>query len=93
MRLNVDFNVLHHRIPVEFSVLHHRIPVVFKSLQTVATAAEADTYTGEYEVIPSEAEQTLDTSGKLMSGNVVVKAIPKEYGRVTYDNRKVITIT
>lgn len=93
MLLNVNFNVLHHRIPVEFNVLHHRIPVLFKNLLTVATAIEADPYTGAYEVIPAEAAQTLNTTGKLMSGNVVVKPIPKEYGRVTYDNRKIITIT
>lgn len=78
---------------VEFNVLHHRIPVVFKALHTVATAVEADPYTGAYEVTPTEAVQTLDTTGKLMSSNVVVKPIPKEYGRVTYDNRKIITIT
>jgi hypothetical protein len=93
MLLNVDFNVQHHRIPVEFNVLHHRIPVVFKSLHTVATAIESDPYTGTYEITPTEEDQTLETNGKLMSGNVVVKAIPEEYGRVTYDNRKVITIT
>lgn len=93
MLLNVDFNVLRHRIPVDFNVLHHRIPVVFKALHTVATAVEADPYTGSYEVTPTETEQTLNTTGKLMSSNVVVKPIPKEYGRVTYDNRKIITIT
>ena len=80
-------------LKVDFRVINHRIPVVFDSFQSVATAIESEPYTGAYEITPTEEDQTLDTTGKLMNRNVLVKAIPQEYGRVTYDNRKVITIT
>ena len=78
-------------LKVDFRVLDHRIPVVFDSFQSAGATANA--YTGAYEVTPTDTEQELDTTGKMMNRNVIVKAIPEEYGRVTYDNRKVITIT
>ncbi len=62
---------------VEFNVLHHRIPVVFKALHSVGMA-KADPYTGSYEITPTFDEQTLETTGKLMSDNVKVFAIPVE---------------
>ncbi len=80
-------------LKVDFRVINHRIPVVFDSFQSVTTAIESEPYTGAYEITPTEEDQSLDTTGKLMNRNVLVKAIPQEYGRVTYDNRKVITIT
>ena len=76
MLLNVNFNVLHHRIPVEFNVLHHRIPVVFKNLLTVAMPTEADPYMGDYEITPKVEAQTMDTKGKLMLDDVTVQQIP-----------------
>lgn len=76
MLLNVEFNVLHHRIPVNFNVLHHRIPVVFKNLYTVAMPTEADPYMGDYEITPKVEAQKMDTKGKLMLEDVTVKEIP-----------------
>ena len=35
-----------------------------------------EAYTGEYEVTPSTQEQTLQTSGKLMTDNVTIFEIP-----------------
>lgn len=54
--------------------------------------ASADIYAGEYEVTPSASTQTLLTSEKLMSANVVINPIPSNYGLITYDGSK-LTIT
>lgn len=42
-------------------------------------------YAGPYEVTPSEIEQVLDTEQKTLSGNLVVKPIPQNYGRIAWD--------
>lgn len=44
-----------------------------------------DPYDGPYNVTPSEVEQTLSTQGKSMAQNVVIAAIPSNYGRITYN--------
>ncbi len=79
MLIPVKFNVLYQRLPVKFGVLPQKIPAIFRSMYIVPDAVEADPYTGVYEVIPAEADQTLETIGKLMSGNVIVKAIPSTH--------------
>lgn len=48
-------------------------------------------YEGEYLVTPSESPQTLVTSGKRLDQDVVVEAIPSNYGRIAY-NGSVITV-
>ena len=50
-------------------------------------------YDGEYTVIPKPVDQTLNVNGKKMLADVVIKAIPKEYGLVTYDQSKTITVS
>jgi len=42
-------------------------------------------YTGSYEVTPSAEIQTLPTSGKLLTLDVVVNPIPSNYGLITWD--------
>ena len=45
-------------------------------------------------IIPKPADSTVGvTVGKVLTDNVVVHPIPKEYGLVSYDNRKIIKIT
>lgn len=46
---------------------------------------EADEYQGIYEVTPTENTQTLSTANKVLKQNVVVKPIPSNYGRITWD--------
>ena len=50
-------------------------------------------YEGDYIVMPKPEAQTLPTSGKVLAEDVTIEPIPKEYGLVTYDNRKIIRIT
>lgn len=56
---------------------------------SVVKQYEFDTYDGEYEVIPSVNEQTLDTSNKFLFNDVTVKEIPfyetsNTYGTTVY---------
>lgn len=46
---------------------------------------EGPPYTGSYEVTPSTEEQTLQTDGFLMHGNVTINPIPDNYGLITWD--------
>ena len=50
------------------------------------------TYTGTYEVTPSDQTQTLSTNGKKMAADVVVNPIPSNYGLITWDG-SVITVS
>lgn len=42
-------------------------------------------YDGAYTVTPSEETQTLGTSSRLLSQDVVINPIPSNYGLITYD--------
>lgn len=44
-----------------------------------------DAYTGPYEVVPTQERQRLSTAGKSMIQDIVVEAIPKNYGLITYN--------
>lgn len=56
------------------------------------TSYDAEPYRGAYEVTPKVDKQILPTAQKLMVEDVVVKPIPKEYGLVTYDHTRTITV-
>lgn len=53
---------------------------------------EANPYTGEYVVTPSENEQVLATKGKYLSNNVVINPIPSNYGKISW-NGSVLTVS
>lgn len=78
---------------VVFKKTDQSFPVEFKDFQGVTVIGEADPYKGDYEVIPLTVEQVLPTSGKLMSADIKVGPIPKQYGLVTYNQDKTIKIT
>jgi hypothetical protein len=46
---------------------------------------ERDPYTGSYMVTPSAEQQTLNTRNLRMTDDVVVEAIPSNYGLITWD--------
>lgn len=50
---------------------------------------DAPPYEGEYEVTPSRETQVLSTEGKTMTGDVVVKPIPQNYGLIEYDGFRI----
>ena len=47
-------------------------------------------YDGSYEVTPSSEEQTLSTTGKLLSRDLKVNPIPSNYGLITWNG---VTLT
>lgn len=81
------------RFTAIFKEIDRSFPVVFESIQTVTAKAEAEYYEGEYEVTPKTTEQSLPTSGKRLTADVIIKAIPKEYGLVSYDQDRTITVS
>lgn len=42
-------------------------------------------YSGEYDITPTMEEQVLPTTGKTLSRDVVIGAIPNNYGLITWD--------
>ena len=50
-------------------------------------------YEGPYEVTPKTTKQVLSTAGKTLGADIVVHPIPQEYGLVTYDQNRSITIS
>ncbi len=50
-------------------------------------------YEGECEITPTEEKQVLSTSQKLVKEDIIIKPIPQNYGRITYNQDKTITIT
>ena len=42
-------------------------------------------YTGEYNIIPNDTTQTLNTANRLLIENIVIKPIPNNYGLITYN--------
>lgn len=49
-------------------------------------------YEGSYEITPNATEQTLSTAGKMLNLDLVIKAIPQNYGLITW-NGAFITIS
>ena len=93
MRFAVTFKQTEQKLPLKFGICDEHFEAEFGDIQTVTTRPGVDYYDGEYEVTPTGETQVLPTVGKYMSADVTVKPIPKEYGLVSYDNRKIIKIT
>lgn len=53
---------------------------------------EGTPYTGSYQITPSAETQTLQTSGLLMTNDVVVNPIPSNYGLITW-NGSTLTVS
>lgn len=68
------------------------------TMEGMAVEAEADVvtrivgggapeYRGAYVVTPTEEEQTLQTNARTMRDDVIIRPIPSNYGRITWDGR------
>lgn len=93
IRFDVQFKMSDQRfvMDAQFDKDDH-FDVNFGAIQEVTVRKDADPYRGSYEVTPTVDEQILATAQKLMAEDVIVKAIPKEYGLVTYDQSRTITV-
>jgi len=69
-----------------FGVLRGAIaaPVVLTGSLTIATGA-IPAYHGPTEITPCEATQVVPCAGLIMPANVIIDAIPSNYGRIGWD--------
>lgn len=49
-----------------------------------------DAYTGETEVTPTDEDVTLATGGLIVAENIIVRKIPSNYGKVTYNGAYIL---
>lgn len=56
----------------------------------VTVSTEYDTYSGDYDVVPQIESQILNTSDKLMSKDMTIKAIPYYSVSNEYDGETII---
>lgn len=62
------------------------------AVDTTITANLGEHYQGPYAVTPAAHGQTLNTAGRIMDQDLVVEAIPSNYGLVTWDG-SVLTVS
>lgn len=78
--------------PIRLHVLEPE-PISFSSDEYIRmVVTEWPDYDGPTEVTPSGAAQTLATSGTVLHADVVVAAIPSNYGLITW-NGAVLTVS
>lgn len=61
-------------------------------LSTVVRSANYEEYTGSYSVTPSSVPQTLATAARVLLEDIVVEAIPSNYGLITW-NGSTLTVS
>ena len=59
---------------------------------SIPTYIDVDIYDGPTEITPGEEEQMLETQNKTLTNRITIQAIPRNYGKVTWDGSK-LTIT
>lgn len=79
-------------VPVKVNGLEQDIPLkvgthedIALGMDTSVTASIVPRYDGPYSVTPAHEAQALATSGKLMTEDITVGAIPSNYGLITWD--------
>lgn len=50
----------------------------------------ASHYHGSYEFVPGDTDTTVHTSGQILSDDIVIKAIPSNYGKITWTGSAII---
>ncbi len=61
-------------------------------LSTPVKITDLPVYDGAYEVTPTRETQVLDTALKTMTGDVIVKPVPSNYGLITW-NGSTLTVS
>lgn len=87
IEVNVDVVETQHHIGVECAGGSRAI-----NANVAAQLLVYPPYEGPLTIIPTDEDQILDTSLKTMRGNLVVKAIPQNYGLISW-NGSYLTIT
>lgn len=64
-----------------------------KTISASATLFKAQSivpYSGDYEITPTSEEQTIPIYGKTATQNIVVKAIPSNYGEIVWNGSSIL---
>jgi hypothetical protein len=72
---------------------NQNIPIKFKEFQKVIAAPDVELYDGSYEFTPKAEVQIIPTAQKYLAANMIIHKIPEQYGLITYDQDRTITIT
>jgi len=56
-----------------------------KGKLTVPDVVALPDYHGDFEITPGEEEQVLETTDRTLRENIVIKAIPSNYGRIGWN--------
>ena len=73
---------------ISVSIQPARVDVGF-SAPIVRDYLDREPYEGEYEITPTDETQVLQTAGKWDRENITIKAIPSNYGRITWDGHTI----
>lgn len=76
MRRKISFSESNQSFNVRFAETDQRLKVHFKGVQPITEYIGGEPYDGEYEITPRVDAQEMQTAGKVMLDNVVVKSIP-----------------
>ena len=55
---------------------------------SITRGVSPDTYEGAYDIVPAEIDREFPTEGMLLTQNMIVRAIPSNYGRISWDGTK-----
>lgn len=64
------------KLNIEFLEDNHRFFTIFSEVQTVTNYVGGEVYEGAYHITPKVSEQKMNTTGKVMTDDVTVLAIP-----------------
>jgi hypothetical protein len=91
MFVNVIFEEIDETLSADFFENEHELDADFGEVHVVSDDSEP--YEGDYAVTPMAEKQVMPTKGKYMTDDVVVNPIPQEYGLITYDHNRTITVS
>lgn len=79
-------------VTARVSTISMRVNAVIGNLTASVEAIfnQGKAYHGEYEITPSREEQILPTAGSALSQDIVVHAIPQNYGLITYNGFEIM---
>lgn len=80
-------------IPMNVAVNQESIPLTVSASAVTFEATigaeyamvSADTYEGDYEFTPSDEEQTIVTTNRLLLDNIIINPIPSNYGKIEWN--------
>lgn len=91
MIVDVIFEETDVELEADFSEDEQEMDADFGEVQIVETGGEP--YEGDYAVTPKAEKQVMLTKGKTLIDDITINPIPREYGLITYDHKRTITVS